>query len=123
MNFHLESILLSMRYLSCERIVLPSLKEAKFFPATTDLWSSRINHPFTGFTVYFVDNWSLRSFCLDIVAMFEDHTGQNITDAFQDILDNWKLDPCKLVATTTDKYVAAFIILDWLPLIWPYQRQ
>ena len=81
------------------------------------MWSSRANHPFMSFTIHFVEDWSLKSFCLDTVPMFKDHTGQNICDAFQDILDNWKLDPRKLVATTTDKasnYVSAFQILDWV---------
>ena len=100
-----------------EKRVLPSLKQANFFSVTTDMWSSRVNHPFMSFTVHFVQDWSLTSFCLDTVPLFEDHTGQNICDAFQDILDNWKLDPRKLVATTTDNganYVAAFQILDWM---------
>ena len=42
------------------------------------------------------------SFCLDTVPLFEDHTGQNLVEAFQDILRNWKLNSNDLVGTTTD---------------------
>ena len=31
------------------------------------------------------------SFCLDTVLLFDNHTGQNLAEVFQDILRNWKL--------------------------------
>ena len=49
--------------------------------------------------------------------MFEDHSGQNIAEAFVDVLGNWDLAISKLVATTTDNgsnVVAAFNSLDWI---------
>ena len=38
------------------------------------------------------DNWQLKSFCLDTEPVLDDHTGQNLADAVQDILGNWELD-------------------------------
>ena len=48
--------------------------------------------------------------------MFEDHTGQNLADAFRDVLDNWKLDPKNLVATNADNgssFVCGMDLLQW----------
>ena len=61
------------------------------------------------FTVHLVDlEWYLQAFCLDTVPLFDDHTGQNIREAFQDILTNWNL--------SMDQVVAAFscIYSEWL---------
>ena len=68
------------------------------------------------FTVHFIDsNWDLQSVCLDTVPLFEDHTGQNIADTFEEVLGNWNLCSSQLVATTTDNgtyCVAAFTSLE-----------
>ena len=86
-----------------DNVVLKKLKEAKYFAATTDLWTSCANHPYLSYTIHFItNNWSLQSFCLDTVPLFEDHTGQNIIEAIQDVSTNWNLSTEYLVATTTD---------------------
>lgn len=82
---------------------MPKLLEMKYFAARSDLWTSSAKHPYLSYTVHFIDGaWSLQSFLLDTVPLFEDHTGQNIAEAFQDILANRSLTPDNLVATTTD---------------------
>ena len=95
-----------------DNIVAVSLKESIFFAATTDLWTSGSHHPYLTLTVHFItSNWELKSYCLDTTAMYEDHTGQNITDAVLDIFENWKLSTSNLVAITTDNgsnMIAAF---------------
>ena len=112
-----------------ENIVIPKLAQASHFAVTTDLWTSNSNSPFMSFTIHFIDsNWRLQSLCLDTVAIFQDHTGKNITEAFQDVLGNWGLSISRVVATTTDNgsnFVAAFAMLqcEWLialatTLIW-----
>jgi len=69
------------------------------------------------FTVHFIDSdWILQSYCLDTLPLFEDHTGENIAAALQDILENWSLSTDKLVAVTTDNrsnYIAALNSLGW----------
>ena len=69
------------------------------------------------FTEHFIDkDWILRSYCLDTIPSYEDHTGENIANTLQDVLENWQLSSEKLVATTTDNasnYVAAFETLGW----------
>ena len=73
-----------------DNVVMPVLREAECFSATTDLWTSAARESYMTFTVHFIDqNWHLQSFCLDTVPLFADHTRQNIADAILDILDKW----------------------------------
>ena len=82
------------------------------------MWTSGTCDPYITFTIHFIDsNWELRSFCLDTIPLYDDHTGQNIADATTNILDNWKLTKENLVAMTTDSganIVAAFRIVEIL---------
>ena len=103
-----------------DEVVMPKLREMKYFAATSDLWTSSAKHPYLSYTIHFIDDsWSLQSFVLDTVPLFEDHTGQNIAEAFQDILSNWSLSPDNLVATTTDNgsnFVSGLRLLEWMRL-------
>ncbi len=83
--------------------VKPVLAQAECYSATTDLWTSGSCDPYITFTIHTIsEDWSLASFCLETVPLYEDHTGQNIADAVLDILGNWSLNKEKLVAVTTD---------------------
>ena len=90
----------------------PKLAEIEFFAVTTDLWTSRATHPYLGCTVHFIDrSWELQSVCIVTVPLFEDHTGENITESLLDIMTNWNLFPDQLIVTTTDNganFVAGF---------------
>ena len=73
-----------------DNVVMPALREAECFSATTDLWTSANSDPYLTLTVHFIDKeWSLQAFCLETGPMFADHTGQNIADVIGDIFDNW----------------------------------
>ena len=95
-----------------DTVVNPKLAEIGYFSATTDLWTSRVTHPYLSYTVHFVDHsWKLKSFCLETVPLFDDHTGVNIRESIVDIMTNWQRSTDKLVVTTTDNgsnFVAAF---------------
>ena len=102
------------------KIVIPKLEEAAHLSVTTDMWTSNSNTPFMSFTVHFIDSaWHLQSLCLDTVPLFSDHTGQNIAEAFQDVLANWNISMSRVTASTTDNgsnFVAAFgsMECEWL---------
>ena len=89
----------------------------KYFAATTDLWTSIANHPYLSCTIHYINEmWELKSYCLDTVPLFADHTGTNLSEALQEVFSNWGLDSTKLVATTTDNganFIAAFSCLEW----------
>ena len=106
-------------YHTKDHIVRPKLAEAQYFATTTDMWTSPATTPYMSFSVHFIDKeWSLESFCLDTIPVYEDHTGLNIAGTFRDILANWELLPDKLIASTTDNkpnYISAFTNhLGWL---------
>ena len=85
-----------------ENTVVPKLSEAKHFAVTSDFWTSITHVPFMSFTVHFIDkDWILRSYCLDTIPSYEDHTGENIAGTLQDVLDNWQLSSEKLVCPVT----------------------
>ena len=91
-----------MLYTSTMESVKQDLKQAEYFAATTDLWTSAADHPYLSLTVHVIDKyWELKSYCLGTVPLLIDHTGQNI-ETLKDILANWNLDHEKLIATTTD---------------------
>ena len=99
-----------------ETVVKPKQAEI-FFAVTKDLWTSRTRHPYPSLTVYFIDNsWAFQTIALETIPLFQDHSGQNISEAILDVFDNWSLDATELVATTTDNgsnFVAAFNSLEW----------
>ena len=59
-----------------EQISLKMKKEAQYFSATTDLWSSRTSDPYLSLTVHYIDTeWN---HCLQANYMPEDHTGEQL---------------------------------------------
>ena len=72
------------------------------------------------FTIHFIDSdWHLQALCLDTIPLFNDHTGQNIAEAFQDVLANWNISMSRITSSTTDNgsnFVAAFtsINCEWV---------
>ena len=97
--------------------VKKDISTVKYFVATTNLWTSTANHPYLSCTTHFINEmWELKSYCLDTVPLFADHTGTNLSETLQEVLSNWGLDPGKLVATTTDNgsnFIAALSCLEW----------
>ena len=83
-----------------DNLVTLLVKQAAFYSATTDMWTSGSNDAYITFTIHFISNgWELHSFCLETLPMFADHTGQNIADTISAILENRKLSKDKLVAS------------------------
>ena len=81
----------------------PKLAEIEFFAVTTNLRTSRSTHPYLSCTVHFIDrSWELHSLCIETIPLFEDHTGENITESLLNIMTNWNLSPDQLIVTTTD---------------------
>ena len=58
-----------------------SLTDIHTFAITTDLWSSRAMHSYTGLTIHFVDsNFNLHSYLLDTKEFSDSHTGENMAN-------------------------------------------
>nr|XP_023693148.1 zinc finger BED domain-containing protein 1-like isoform X2 [Paramormyrops kingsleyae] len=53
-------------------------------------------------TIHFIEDWEMKTACLQTSYFPQDHTGEHIAEALHDALLNWKLDEKGLVAITTD---------------------
>ena len=90
-------------YMDVRSSIMAELKQITHYAITTDLWTSGACEPYITLTIHYIDGeWCLRSKCLDTIALFDDHTGENIAQSVSDILANWELDTRYLIAATTD---------------------
>ena len=89
----------------------PKLEDAAYCSLTLDLWTSTAHDPYLCVTIHFMDTeWCLKTFYLETLPLYDDHTGSNIKDAVIKILQNWNL-PLENVGVTTDNgsnFIAAF---------------
>ena len=82
------------------------------FALTTDIWTSHHNQAYTGLTVHYVDDcYQLQSHLLENVE-FPSHTGINISEELEAILEEWKLPQDNLSAVTTDNGTNIFSALE-----------
>lgn len=80
-----------------------TVSKASSFALTTDLWTSRANHTYTGVTIYFVnDNFELKHYLLETKEFPESHSVANIAEELKSILSEWGLVETSISAITTD---------------------
>lgn len=93
------------------------LTKVSHFALTTVTWSGRTCERYMSVTIHFIEDWELKSACLQTSCFPQDHTKEHIASALQDVLTNWKLNPTGLVAITTDdgaRTVEAAQLNEWL---------
>ncbi|MBN3308893.1 ZBED1 protein, partial [Amia calva] len=93
------------------------LAKVTHYALTTDLWSSRTCEPYMSLTVHFIEDWEMKSACLQTSYFPQDHTREHMAEALQDALTSWKLDERGLVAITTENgtnIVKAVQLTKWL---------
>ena len=97
--------------------VSQEIREADYYSATTDLWSSHWMKPYMSYTIHFITKeFELKAKCLHTLYFPEDHTGENISDAMVATLESWRLDMTKQICLTTDtgtNIVTAASRLNW----------
>ena len=80
-----------------------SLINASFFAITTDMWTSRTKHAYTGLTVHYLSaDFKLCCHMLETKEFQVEHTGIQIASELRDILQCWDLPEDKIVTATTD---------------------
>ncbi|XP_056092489.1 E3 SUMO-protein ligase ZBED1-like [Rhinichthys klamathensis goyatoka] len=85
--------------------VLKKLAQGTWFAATTDLWTSESGggQPYISVTIhYLTPDWQLESNCLETQFFPEDHSAQNISEFFDNMLEEWGINKKDLVCITTD---------------------
>ncbi|XP_076836729.1 E3 SUMO-protein ligase ZBED1-like [Brachyhypopomus gauderio] len=100
-NYFAREVLPKM-YTEVGESLAGQLAKVPHFALTTDMWSSRTCEPYMSVTVHFMEDWELKSACLQTSYFPQDHTGEHIAEALQDALTSWKLNSMGLVAITTD---------------------
>lgn len=93
------------------------LANVTHFALTSDMWSSRTCGPYMSVTVHFIQDWEIKTVCLQTSYFPQDHTGEHIAEALQDAIASWKLQEKHLVAITTDNgsnIVKAVELNKWL---------
>ena len=76
---------------------------ATYYAVTTDLWTSRARHAYTGLTVHYInDAFTLQSHLLETREFPDSHTATNIAEELEGIIQEWNLPLDKLSAATTD---------------------
>ena len=73
------------------------------FALTTDIWTSRANHTYTGVTIHFIDNaFKKKLYLLETREFPETHSAANIAHELKEILSEWDLPECNISAITRD---------------------
>ena len=96
----------------CEKqTIRQQMSNLKSFALTTDIWSSRANHSYTGLTFHYITTeCELESNVPETKEFSDSHTGRNIADELLAILRDWNLSPTMMSAITTNNGAN---ILNW----------
>ena len=94
-----------------------NLTNASCFAITTDMWTSRTKHAYTGLTVHYLSaDFKLCCHMLETKEFQVEHTGIQIASELRDILQSWDLPEDNVIAATTDNgtnIVCALEQLGW----------
>ena len=83
--------------------VKSQISTAIFFAATTDIWSSSTMEPYLSYTLHHIsEEWQLKNHCLETLYLPQNHTGTNIAEALESILESWSLKSEQQICITTD---------------------
>jgi hypothetical protein len=76
---------------------------------TADMWTAQNNAAFLSLTIHYIDqNWTFKTYLLDIIPMNVRHTGVNMAEAIVNVLDEYNLG-AKALALTTDNASAMLV--------------
>ena len=104
-------------YAMCRKDLVERLAKVTHFRLTTDMWTSRTCKPYMCLRVHFIEDWEIKTACLQTSYFPDNHTGEYIAEALQHALVNWGLDEKGLVTITTDNgsnIIKAVELNEWL---------
>ena len=74
-----------------------------YFSVSFDSWTSIANERFICLTLHGITkHWSIKGFVLDLVAVKDAETAENVADMVLEIMDRWDLKTDRVVCATTD---------------------
>lgn len=100
--------------------ILHLVEGVKHYACTTDMWTSKAQHAYMSLTVHYIsEDFSLHSHLLETKEFPDSHTGVNIAEGLEGVLQDCNLFLSGLTAVTTDNgsnIVAATNLLDCVRL-------
>ena len=85
------------------------------YSCTTDMWTSRAQHAYISLTVHYLDDdFSLCNNLLAVKEFSETHTGSNIADELESMLQEWNLSLDGLTSFTTDNGINVANAIDMM---------
>ncbi|KAI2662058.1 E3 SUMO-protein ligase ZBED1 [Labeo rohita] len=99
--------------------ILAELDDVEYLALTTDMWSSCNMMPYMSVTAHYVSKeWTLKSKCLQTSFMPESHTPDNLEEALQESIHEWKIEEKKISCITTDNGANVIAAIRQLKLPW-----
>lgn len=91
-------------YNSVKQTIMAQLEEKPYFSCTTDLRTSRASSSFMAVTLQLITkSWDMQSWCLGCVGLHSEHTGDNLREAFEEMVqETWQQDLGYVAGITTD---------------------
>ncbi|XP_069476344.1 E3 SUMO-protein ligase ZBED1-like [Ambystoma mexicanum] len=92
-------------YSALRNEVQEAVGRARWFAATTDLWTSNggKGEPYISLTLHHISSeWVMQSHCLETLYVPEDHTAEHIAEIFEGMLQQWQVDINRLTCIGTD---------------------
>ena len=79
------------------------LQAANYISITSDLWTSIANDACISLTTHYISNeWKMESVCLGTMPVSEQHTGDNISQWIEEILEKFNISTQKVVGFVHD---------------------
>ena len=118
---YMSSTAIPALYEKIREQVASDITNAKYFAATTDMWSSSTMEPYLSYSIHFIDkDWVLQTKCLQTLFVPRDHTAENLSDVMSETLTQWKLEASRQICITTDNgsniTCATTTTLSWMRL-------
>ena len=72
--------------------VKSQISTTEYFAATRNIWSSSTMEPYLSYRLHYISqDWEIKTHYLETLYLPQDHTGINIADALESILESWSL--------------------------------
>jgi hypothetical protein len=98
---HITEKILPAKYKELIAEVKSALQSASFISLTTDGWTNRATQSFITVTAHVInENWESQVYVLSTSELEESHTGENLSNQFDAVLQEWELTKDRISDTT-----------------------
>lgn len=91
------------KYASVANNIKSQLLQINRFSLTMDIWTETMNErSYLGVTLHYLESTELKTIDLAVSALETNHTGENISQALENVLEKWEIPKEKIVLVVTD---------------------